>query len=122
MAQPINRLAPLLALLAGPALAVPGGPIGAIESGDFVCEVPGDAAGPAGYRVPAEDFTILNANSYRAAQGRGSYLLTGDRLIFTSGPRNGETFHRISGNFLRKLDAAGKDSNLRCVRRVQNND
>jgi hypothetical protein len=51
----------------------------------------------------------------------GIYLLTGDVIRFTSGPRKGDRFRRVSENFLRKLDKDGKDTNLRCVRAVLNN-
>ena len=44
-----------------------------------------------------------------------------DDLVLTSGPKRGQKFHRISANFLRKLGPDGKDSDLRCVRRVINN-
>ena len=39
----------------------------------------------------------------------------------TSGPKDGQRFHRINDSFLRKLDASGADTTLRCVRRVVNN-
>jgi hypothetical protein len=39
----------------------------------------------------------------------------------TSGPKAGEKFHRISDNFLRKLNADGTDGELRCIRMVTNN-
>ena len=112
-----------LALLtvAAPALAVPGGPISQLSPGAYLCEQPGDAAGAVGLRVAEEDFTIVNANTYRAAAGRGTYLLTGNVLEMTSGPKNGQRFHRINNSFLRKLDASGTDTTLRCVRRVVNN-
>ncbi|HOB14168.1 MAG TPA: hypothetical protein PKN09_07990 [Novosphingobium sp.] len=112
--------ATLIALSAA-ALAVPGGPIGSLQPAAYLCELPGDATGAAGYRVPSEDFTIINANTYNTASGRGTYLLTGDDLVLTSGPKRGQKFHRISANFLRKLGPDGKDSDLRCVRRVINN-
>lgn len=110
-----------LLCLAAPALAVPGGPIGSLRAGDYVCELPGDATGAAGLRQPQENFSILNANSYATAQGRGAYLLTGDLLVMTSGPKNGQKFHRISDRFLRLIGPDGADGPLRCVRRVVNN-
>lgn len=112
---------PLLLTLAVPAFAVPGGPIGQIPPGNFLCEMPGDATGAVGLRVPDEDFVVVNANTYRTAKGRGTYLLTGDQLVLTSGPKNGEKYRLISNNFLRKLGADGQDGSLRCVRRVVNN-
>ena len=83
--------------------------------------MPGDASAAAGYRVQTEDFTIVNSNTYYSANGRGTYLLTGDLLVLTSGPKRGYKYNRISDNFLRKLSPDGKDSALRCVRRVLNN-
>jgi hypothetical protein len=115
------RALPLLLTLAAPALAVPGGPIGQIPPGNFLCELPGDATGAVGLRVPDEDFVVVNANTYRTAKGRGTYLLTGDLLALTSGPKNGEKFRLISYNFFRKLGADGQEGSLRCVRRVVNN-
>lgn len=118
----MKRLAiPLLLALGAPALAVPGGPIGQIPPGNFQCELPGDATGAVGLRVPDEDFAVVNANTYRTAKGRGTYLLTGDLLALTSGPKNGDRYRLISNNFLRKLGADGQDGSLRCVRRVVNN-
>ena len=111
----------VLLAAAGPALAVPGGPIGQLAPGDYQCERPGDAAGAVGLRVPGEDFEIVNGNTYRSASGRGTYLLTGDVLTMTGGPKYGQTFHRINNSFLRKTDASGSDTALRCVRRVLNN-
>lgn len=111
----------LLPVLAAPALAVPGGPIGQVQPGNFLCEMPGDATNAVGLRVPDEDFVIVNANTYRTARGRGTYLLTGDLLVLTSGPLNGQRYRLISSNFLRKLGADGQEGSLRCVRRVVNN-
>lgn len=103
------------------ALAVPGGPIGALPPASYACEMPGDATGAAGYRVDAENFTVINSNAYRTVDGRGTYLLTGDLLVLTSGPKRGQKYRKISNNFLRKLDSAGNETPLRCVRRVINN-
>ena len=111
----------ILLAAAGPALAVPGGPIGQLAPGNYLCEQPGDAGGAVGLRVASEDFEIVNANTYRTAAGRGTYLLTGDVLMMTGGPKYGQTFHRINNSFLRKSDASGADTTLRCVRRVLNN-
>lgn len=112
---------PLLLALAAPAIAVPGGPIGQIPPGNFLCEMPGDATGAVGLRVPEEDFAVVNANTYRTASGRGTYLLTGDLLVLTSGPKNGQKFRMINNSFLRKLTPDGQDGSLRCIRRVVNN-
>lgn len=107
--------------MAGPAFAVSGGDIGTLPIGYYVCELPGDATGPAGRHVPEADFSVVNASSYKAGGVRGSYLLTGDRMVMTGGPRKGERYHRISDNFLRRIGPDGQDSEMRCVRRNRNN-
>jgi hypothetical protein len=76
--------------------------------------ISGAAAAAPGGRLA----TLRNASTYVAAEGAGSYLLTGDRLVMTSGPRRGDRYRRVSNNFLRKLDAAGAETGLRCVRRT----
>lgn len=120
------KSAALLAILAAttamaPAAATPGGQIDTLQHGAYACELPGDATGPAGVRQADQDFSVVNASSYSTPSGRGTYLLTGDIVTLTSGPRKGEKYHRLSGNFLRRMNADGIDSELRCVRRVQNN-
>jgi hypothetical protein len=107
--------------LAGVAVAAPGGPIATLQLGDYVCELPGDAAGAAGIRQPQRAFSVLNASSYSASGRRGTYLLTGTLVQMTSGPKKGERFIKLSENFLRELDAAGQQTALRCVRQVVNN-
>ena len=89
--------------------------------GDYFCERPGDAAGPVGIRAPDDDFTIVNASSYRAQGRLGSYLLTGDTLAMTSGPQEGKRYHRLSSGFLRKIGSDGADTQLRCIIRRRNN-
>lgn len=115
------NVAALAALLAGPVSAAPGGAIDTLPLGDYVCELPGDATGAAGHRVEEAGFTVVNASSYETARGRGSYLLTGDLVVMTSGPKRGQRFHRLTANFLRLLGPDGSDSAMRCIRRVFNN-
>ena len=103
----------LLVVGSGSALAVPGGPIGVLAPAAYACEMPGDATNAAGYRVDAENFAIANSTSYFTPEGRGTYLLTGDDLVLTSGPKNGNRYRRISDNFLRKLGPDGKETALR---------
>ena len=69
-----SRLALLALLLATPLAATPGGDLETMPAGDYVCELPGDATGPAGVHVPEEDFTVVTASSYRAGGMMGSYL------------------------------------------------
>ncbi len=111
----------LMLALAFPAAAAPGGDLGTMPAGDYICELPGDVSGPAGLRVPSEDFTVVTASSYRAAGLLGSYLLTGDRLAMTGGAFRGKIYERQSEGFVRRINADGKPGNLRCVRRKPNN-
>lgn len=111
----------LMTALAVPLAAAPGGGIATMPIGTYVCELPGDAAGPAGKHVPEADFSIVSASSYQAGTAMGAYLLTGDRLTMTSGPRRGQRYHRLSTGFLRLIGPDGKDSDLRCVRQTRNN-
>ena len=118
----MKQILPLLIVLAaGPAIAAPGGPIATLQLGAYVCELPGDATGPAGVRVPVQDFSITNASSYATRSGRGSYLLTGNAVVVTSGPKKGQKFRRLSASFLRLIEIDGSDGQLRCIRRVSNN-
>ena len=106
-----------LALLAvAPAAAAPGGPLGALPLGNYHCELPGDAEGLAGVRQPGEDFSVIHGSSYRMAEGRGVYLMTGSRVEFTSGPRRGAAFVLSGRSFLRRLAPDGSEGALRCVR------
>lgn len=89
--------------------------------GGYWCELPGDAMGATGHRVVAEDFAIVHSSTYASGGKQGSYLLTSNIIEMTSGPKAGEKFHRISDNFLRKLDPDGTDGELRCIRMVTNN-
>jgi len=107
--------------LAVPAIAAPGGLIATLQVGNYACELPGDATGPAGVSQPERDFTIINASTYVSGTGRGTYLLTGTLLQLTSGPRKGERFVKLSDNFLRLLGADGAQTDMRCIRRVVNN-
>lgn len=109
------------AVLSSPAAAVPGGQLGTLALGLYRCETGGDALGPVGKRVPEADFEVINASSYRARNAVGSYLLTGDRAVMTSGPLRGERFHRLSRGFLRKTGPDGTDGELRCVLAGRNN-
>jgi hypothetical protein len=115
--KPITRFLAVAAsfTFAAPAVAVPGGPIGTLAQGHYTCELPGDALGLAGLPVPDADFTVVSASSYRAKGRLGSYLLTGDDIVMTSGPHRGQKFHRLSRGFLRRTGPDGEDTKLRCV-------
>jgi hypothetical protein len=101
-------------LLAAPAHAVPGGELGTMPVGVYLCELPGDAGGPWRVRQPDEDFEILGSSTYRAGGARGSYLLTSGQLVMTSGPFDGKRYDRQSRGFVRLMED-GKPGKLRCV-------
>ena len=113
--EAMMRALPLL-LIAG--LAVPAmaqGPIGTIERGTYLCELPGDAGGRAGIPQPDREFTIISASRYSAPQGKGTYLRRGDTLLLSTGPRQGESYAVVGTGFLRQIED-GKPGRLRCIR------
>lgn len=108
---------PVLAWLSSaPAGAVPGGKLGTLDQGHYVCELPGDAGGPTRIHVPDADFKVISASSYRSKGIMGSYLLTGDRVVMTSGPHRGRKFRQVSEGFLRETRPDGTQGAMRCVR------
>lgn len=102
--------------LAAPALAAPGGKLGTLPLGTYRCELPGDAEGAAGVAQPGEDFAVVHGSGYEMDRGRGVYLMTGDRVEFTSGPLRGVVYRLSGRSFLRRLLADGSEGALRCVR------
>lgn len=117
----MKRAVALFALCMGtPAMAITG-ELGTLPTGRYICELPADGSGPPSLQVPHANFTILRASRYRGDEGTGIYLLTGDLLVMTTGPRQGERYARKTSGFLRMLDAQGNESRLRCVRRTRNN-
>jgi len=104
------------ALLAVPALAAPGGKLGTLERGTYVCEMPGDATTARGIPVPEAGFEVTNDSTYRTAKGRGTYLRTGDEVQITSGPHKGERYKVENENFLRMVGEDGNETGLRCIR------
>ena len=77
--------------------------------------------GEAGVHQPSADFTVLHDSVYRSSSGAGSYLLTGQLIVMTSGPKRGEHYRRLSDGFLRRLAPDGTETALRCIRQVLNN-
>jgi hypothetical protein len=107
---------PILIVLAGMAApAFAQGAVGVVARGDYVCELPGDAAGRAGIEQPSERLSIESASRYSSPQGAGTYLRRGDTLVLTSGPRQGESYAVVGDGFLRRIED-GKPGRLRCVR------
>lgn len=93
-----------------------GGMLKTMPQGVYQCALPGDAAGAAWQVVKDLEFTIMNASSYTSANGRGTYLLKGDRLVFTRGPLKGTRLQQVGEFTLRVLGPDGEKSAVRCVR------
>ena len=89
------------------------GPIGTVERGHYVCELPSEVAGVVALEQPQESFEIAGASRYRSPQGNGTYLRRGDRMVMTSGPRNGMEYVVLSDSMLRKVEN-GEPGRLRC--------
>ncbi len=92
------------------------GPIGTLLLGRYLCELPGDAAGPASRPIDKAWFDVTNGSSYRAATGKGTYLLRGDEVVFTRGPMRGARFERVSPKALQRTNLEGEFARMRCVR------
>jgi len=114
MTRAVALAALMLASAAFPALAE--GRLGTLPIGRYLCELPGDAAGAASRPVASEWFDIVNASSYLSAGGEGTYLLTGETVVFTRGPMRGAAFERTGARALRRVDLSGPLAKLRCVR------
>lgn len=99
-----------------PVMADEGGMLKTVPRGTYQCAVPGDAARDPLKKVPAEDFKIGASSSYSAAEGRGTYLLRGKVLTFTSGPKRGQRYRQIGTQQLQKLGPDGALSKMICAR------
>lgn len=84
--------------------------------GPYECALPGDAASQAWIPQESEGFTISRASRYRNAEGRGTYILKGNELTFTAGPKNGEQLRRTGSNELREINEDGSTGRMICVR------
>jgi hypothetical protein len=93
-----------------------GGVLGILQHGLWQCALPGDADGEAFIEVPEEAFRIGTASSYQSAEGEGIYLLRGNELLFTRGPKQNQRFRLRGENTLQKLDPDGNESKLICTR------
>ena len=112
---PFTAFVLALVTASAPVLAVPGGEIGTVPTGRYLCEKPGDVTGLIAVRIPEDDFRILASSSYAVDGKRGSYLLTGDHMVMTGGPFEGRAFQRSSFGYLRQLGPDGKAGDVRCV-------
>jgi len=93
-----------------------GGSLGTMPHGSYQCALPGDASGAAFSIQEDENFRIFTASRYEVNEGSGTYILRGDELTFTRGPKKGQRFERVGDNQLRQLDADGERSALLCTR------
>ncbi|TCJ39325.1 elongation factor P [Parafrankia sp. BMG5.11] len=106
----------LLLATAGFGTAAHEGKLGTLPHGRYVCELPGDAAGLASRPVDKAWFEITNASTYVAETGKGTYLLSGDDVVFTRGPMRGARFERVSPKRLQRTNLEGEFAKMRCVR------
>lgn len=115
-----RRIAICIAATAFALNAVPGaqaqGRLGLLPQGEYVCALPGSATGAAWEELPAHNFAITGASSYRTDKGSGTYLLEGKRVTFTRGPMKGHRMMLLSSGLLQEMDRNGKLGRLRCHR------
>jgi hypothetical protein len=84
--------------------------------GPYECALPGDASREAWIPQEDESFRIARASRYRNDAGRGTYILKGDELTFTAGPKNGQKLRRTGPNELRSINEDGSTGRMICVR------
>lgn len=94
----------------------PGGMLRTMPHGEYQCALPGDAGGLAFVEQAQENFRIFTASRYENTQGAGTYILRGENLTFTRGPKKGEQFERVGDNQLRKINKSGDRGDLLCTR------
>jgi hypothetical protein len=104
------------ALLASGAALAGDGLLGTLPHGRYLCELPGDAIGPASRPLTGAWFDVVNASSYASESGKGTYLRTGMAVTFTTGPMRGARFELASPKVLRRTNLEGPLAAMRCVR------
>ena len=114
-ARAMNKLLLCAAFLSLTASAQAADQLSVMERGNYACGVPGDAAGAAWVRKPGYNFSIETASQYATAKGSGTYLLTGNTLLFTRGPLKDMRFTLGNDKVLRKSGGEG-DPRLFCSR------
>ena len=119
----VSAIALLIAgLPAAQARVVQGGDLAVLAKGRYTCELPGNPSDLdmfGGQHQPDMDFDVIGDSSYRARGVRGTYLMIGDKVRFTSGALEGHQLHQVGTTFLRAVEADGTDGTLRCVNSVQ---
>ncbi len=104
------------------ARVLPGGDLTVLPKGHYTCELPGNASDIdsfGGQHQPDADFDVIGDSSYRSKDSRGTYLMIGDKVRFTSGALEGRQFHHVGATFLRAIEADGSDGALRCISSTQ---
>ncbi len=113
----LTRLSLALAVmttLSPPAVAQ--GRLTLLDQGEYICALPGDAAGTAWIEQEGRDFAIIGGSSYRAGRSGGTYLMEGKQVTFTRGPMRGVKFMRLSSGILQEIEKDGKLGRMRCHR------
>lgn len=117
--NPMQRLSLIvcsaLALAALPAPVLADGPLKTLPVGRYQCSLPGDAGGSPWVPIDKK-FSIKNASRYLHPDGSGTYLMSGDDLVFTRGPLKDERYKRMGTSMLRMKNTDGSLSRIRCVR------
>ncbi|MXO73961.1 elongation factor P [Altererythrobacter aerius] len=101
---------------AGAVLPEMTGKIGTLPHGRYLCELPGDAAGPASVPVDGAWFDVINGSSYVSETGKGTYLRMGKNVVFTRGPMRGALFRLSGPRVLQRTNLEGPLARMRCVR------
>jgi hypothetical protein len=114
--RPLALLPLALAAVPLAALAQADGPLGTLPVGEYQCALPGDADGAAWVPIEGKSFRIKSASRYSSPTGQGTYLLSGEDLVFTRGPMKDERYQRMGSSMLRMKNLDGSLTRVRCVR------
>ena len=87
-----------------------------LPPGEYVCALPGDAAGAAWIEQTGKRFSITGGSTYRTANGSGTYLMEGKLVTFTRGPMKNMQLMRLGSGMLQQVDRDRKLGRLRCHR------
>lgn len=110
----MHRSIPALFLAAAASSVQAAGDLSVLPQGRYGCWTAGSASGPA--VNPQSEFTVVRGSSYVNEDGRGTYLLASDILLFTRGPLKDMRFKRSKGGFWQHLASGGGLQPLKCSR------
>ncbi len=108
------RTALTLLALSLPFAAQAASDLSVLPQGRYGCWTAGSAGGPA--VSPQSEFIVVRGSSYVNGDGRGTYLLAGDILLFTRGPLRDMRFKRSKDGFWQHLASSGALQPLKCSR------